>query len=269
MPTLYLGRLMTAPQPFTTVADTWSAFEVLAVNNIPAITGQRFHTVSSGWYITYSSSPPPPTRQSNTRIHALGSAFNLLIMNAAEADRDPFSEDESGWPLQYYEEVYIVTTTQVCPLLTSLITSSARAQAPRAHGGHCLNCNGTNHSMKAFSQYFLYTSGILNPVRGHFKLCWTRLLAMVTTDALVPPGTARAQPSITAQTAMLTVTTHRGTHHNNNRSRGHTNNHSNHDHSYYHRANNGRSNNGRSYDSSCLGSNSSNGEPRPRHRLQP
>ena len=43
----------------------------------------------------------------------MGSSSKLLIMNVAEADREPFCEDESDWPLRHYEEVYMVTTTLV------------------------------------------------------------------------------------------------------------------------------------------------------------
>ena len=57
---------------------------------------------------------------------------------------------------------------QTPPLLTPLLTSSARAHAlcMCAHGGHCLNCNGTDHGMKTRSEGLLNTSGILNPALG-------------------------------------------------------------------------------------------------------
>ena len=42
MPTLYPGRVMTASQMFATVADMWSAFEVLATNQTQPITAQDF-----------------------------------------------------------------------------------------------------------------------------------------------------------------------------------------------------------------------------------
>ena len=51
-------------------------------------------------------------------------------------------------------------------LLTPLLTNSARARALRAHGGHCLNCTGTDYGMKTYSQEFITTSGILNPALG-------------------------------------------------------------------------------------------------------
>ena len=83
--------------------------------------------------------------------------------------RDRFCRDDPDWPLRNYEEVYMVTTTfstQDPPLLTPLLKSAARAQALRAHCGRCLNCNGTDHSMKSCAQDFLNTSGILNPALG-------------------------------------------------------------------------------------------------------
>ena len=66
----------------------------------------------------------------------------------------------------------MVTTTFSTPdppLLTPLLTNAARAQALRAYGGHCLNCNGTDHSMKSCTQAFLNTSGILNPALGQLN----------------------------------------------------------------------------------------------------
>ena len=66
----------------------------------------------------------------------------------------------------------MVTTTfnpQTPPLLTPLLTSSARAQALRAQGGRCLNCNGTDHSMKTCSEGFLNTSSILKQALGQLK----------------------------------------------------------------------------------------------------
>ena len=43
MQTFYPDRLMTTPQPFTTVGEMWAAFEVLETNKVPAVNGSRFH----------------------------------------------------------------------------------------------------------------------------------------------------------------------------------------------------------------------------------
>ena len=94
------------------------------------------------------------------------------MMHVANNDADPFCRGDPDWPLRNYEEVYMVTTTFSTPdppLLTPLLTSAARAQALRFHGGHCLNCNGTDHSMKSCTQAFLNTSGILNPALGQLN----------------------------------------------------------------------------------------------------
>ena len=258
MPTLYLGRLMTVPQPFATVADMWSAFEVLATNKTPAINGRGFHVTSSGGHVTYSSSPPPPARHTNTRgpgTRAMGSASNPLIMNVAEADRDPFCEDESDWPLRHYAEAYMVTTTfstQDPPLLTPLLMSSAGAQALRAHGGHCLNCNGTDHSMKTCPQDFLNISGIINPALGqlndggHAYRQWQQRMRSYRR------GQYEHNVDRNSNRYAHRNDNHRGTYHNNNRG-ANNNNHHHHDYSDQHRGNNGRSNNrrhnnGRSHD---------------------
>ena len=84
MPTLYPGRPMMVSKLFATVADVWFAFEVLPTKQTPAINGQGFHVTSSNGHVTYSSSPPPPARQPNTRgfgTYAMGSASNSSIMN--------------------------------------------------------------------------------------------------------------------------------------------------------------------------------------------
>ena len=175
MPTLYPGRLMTIPEPFHTVSEMWAAFEVLATNKTPAVNGSRFRAISSGGHVSYTSSPSASTQQAHSHgsgSHAQGTPLNPLVMHVANNDADPFRKDDPDWPLRHYEEVYMVTTTfstQDPPLLTPLLTTAARAQALRAHGGHCLNCNGTDHSVKTCAQDFLNTSGILNPALGQLN----------------------------------------------------------------------------------------------------
>ena len=254
MPTLYPGRLMTTSQPFATVEDIWSAFEVLATNKTPAINGQGFHATSYGGHITYSSSPPPPAQHTNTRgrgTRAMGSASNPMIRNVAGADRDPFCEDESDWSLRHYEEVYMVTitiSTQDPPLLTPLLTRSARAQALRAHGGHCLDCNGTDHSMKTCPQDFLNISGILNPALGqlnnggHAYRQWQQRMRSYRR------GQYEHNVDRNSNRYAHRNDNHGGTYHNSNRganNNANNNNRYNHDHSSQHRGNNGRSNNRR------------------------
>ena len=175
MPTLYPGRLMTTTQPFNTVVEMWAAFEVLTTTKTPVVNGSRFHAISSGGHVTYTSSPSAPTQQARSRdsgIHAQGSSLNPLVIHVADNDADPFCRDDPDWPLRSYEEVYMVTTTFNTPdppLLTPLLTSVARAQALRALGGHCLNCNGTDYTMKTCNQDFLNTPSPLNPALGQLN----------------------------------------------------------------------------------------------------
>ena len=95
------------------------------------------------------------------------------------------------------------------PLLTPLLTSAARAQGLRAHGGHCLNCNGTDHSMKTCNQEYLNTSGILNPALGQLNDVATptdngnNACAHTTEDSTSGTWTA----TITATTATTTAPT--------------------------------------------------------------
>ena len=43
MPARFPGSLMTKPEPSATVQDMRTAFEVLATNKTPAISGDKFH----------------------------------------------------------------------------------------------------------------------------------------------------------------------------------------------------------------------------------
>ena len=147
---------MTTPEPFPTNLEMWAAFEALATNKTPAVNGSCFRAISSGGHVTYTSSPSAPTQQAHSRgsgSHAQGSPLTPLVMHVANNDADPFCRDDPDWPLRNYENVYMVTTfsTPDPPLLTPLLTSAARAQALRAHGSHCLHCNGTDHSMKSYT----------------------------------------------------------------------------------------------------------------------
>lgn len=234
MPTLYPGRLMTTPDPFRTVEEMWAAFEVLATNKTPAVNGSRFHAVSSGGHTTYTSSPTSSTHQAHPRGHGThrhGSQHNPIIMNVADNTADPFSTDESDWPLRNFEEVYMVTTTFSTPdppLLTPLLTSSARAQALRDYGGRCLNCSGTDHSMKTCDRPFINTSGIINPALGqlndggHAFRQWQQRMRSYR----------RGQYE-------------RNVDRNSNRHNRNNNNHRSNNNSRHHRGNNGRSHNGR------------------------
>ncbi|CAN0567650.1 unnamed protein product, partial [Laminaria digitata] len=72
-------------------------------------------------------------------------------------------------PLRSFSEVSAVVHTIATTdptLFTPLLTNEARAQALRDHGGRCINCGATNHSMKTCRQAFTNTSGILNPALG-------------------------------------------------------------------------------------------------------
>ena len=154
-------------------------------------------------------------------------------MIVAKNDADPFCSDESDLPLRNYEEVYVVTTmfsTPDPPLLMPLLTSAVRAQALRAHGGHCLNCNGADHSMKTCAQDFLNTSGIFNPALGqlndggHASRQWQQ----------------RMRPYLRGQYERNVARNINHHNHNFNNRSGNNN-----DHSHHQRGNNGRSNNGR------------------------
>ena len=63
MPILCPGSLMTTPEPYATVQDLWTAFEVLATNKTPAINGNKFPARTSCGHTTYSSTNPAPAQR--------------------------------------------------------------------------------------------------------------------------------------------------------------------------------------------------------------
>ena len=112
----------------------------------------------------------------------------------------------------------MVTTTfstQDSLLLISLLTSSARVHALRAHGGHCLNCNSTDHSMKTCPQDFLNISGILNPALGqlndggHAYVNGNNgcVLTAGASTSITSTETPTATPTVTTTVGALTTTT--------------------------------------------------------------
>ena len=119
-------------------------------------------------------------------------------------------------------------STPDSPLLTPLLTSAARARALRAHGVHCHNCNGTDHSMKSCTQDFLNTSGILNPALGqvndggHAYRQWQPRMRSYRRE--------QYERNVDRNTNRYNRSNNNRTHNNNSRQ---------------HRGNNGRSNNGR------------------------
>ena len=79
---------------------------MLATNKTPAVNESRFHAISSGGHVTYTSSPPAPTQQARSRgsgTHAQGSSLNPLVMHMAYNDANPFCRDDQDWPLRSYE----------------------------------------------------------------------------------------------------------------------------------------------------------------------
>lgn len=63
-----------------------------------------------------------------------------------------FRTEYNHWPVEHFDEVCAVSTTFAAtdPRLGSpLLTPYARSEVLCKHSGHCLNFNGTNHSMRS------------------------------------------------------------------------------------------------------------------------
>ena len=176
-PVLYPGELMTAREPFESVSAMWLAHDVYATNNTPAINGEKYfsHTSSRG-HTTFSSTPPSSASAQQTRSRNQthqGTQRNPYVMTiSAQKDADPFTMNYYHWPLEHFDEVYMVSTTFSTshpPLWSPLLTASARADALRSYSGQCLNCGGRDHSMKTCRNHFINTTGVLNPGLGELN----------------------------------------------------------------------------------------------------
>lgn len=142
----------------------------------------------------------------------------------------------------------------------------SHAQALRAHGDLCLNCNGTDHSQKACSKSFLTTSGILNPALGQlnddgqaYRQWQQRMLSY-----------RRGQYERNLERSSNRYDNNRRGN-NTNRSGNSNNSRSNYNHSRNYRGDNGRSNNwrhsnGRNYDN---GNRHSPGQQFRQQRIEP
>ena len=201
-PVLYPGEKMTAVKPFPSVSAMWQAHEVYATNNAPAINGEKYFSFTSpGGHTTFSSSPPSsvPAQQTRSRNHSnqnhQGSQHNSFVINAStspDTDPDPFTLGYNHWPLEHFDEVYMVSTTFSTtdpPLWSPFLGANSRATALRTWRGVCLNCGGQDHSVKTCQSPFKKQIRYSEPSAGSTLRRRLRLSTMAATYALVPSGT--------------------------------------------------------------------------------
>ena len=86
---------------------------------------------------------------------------------------DPFTQDYASWLAREsdWSEVYAISSSfrhvGDDPFVwTPLLSTQDRYQAFRENDGKCLNCGGSDHSMKFCRSPFLNTSGVMNPELG-------------------------------------------------------------------------------------------------------
>ena len=87
----------------------------------------------------------------------------------AKPDVDPFTVDYSHWPLEHFQDLFVVShtfSTSDPSLWCPLLTAAARSEALRAHSVQYLNCGGRDHNVKTCRSPFINTTGVLNPALG-------------------------------------------------------------------------------------------------------
>ena len=172
-PTLFPGLLATAVTPFVSVSAMWESFSALATNQTPALAGvDHFSSV----HTQGSSQPQRSHRSSGFSNHGgHGSQRNPIVLpvSAQDSPYDPFTSDYASWPAHQddWATVYSITSgyknLNGNPVLyTALLTQEQRNHAFRDHRNKCLNCSGSDHSMKTCRSPFTNSSGLLNPDLG-------------------------------------------------------------------------------------------------------
>ena len=130
----------------------WPAHDVYATNNKPAINGENIYFIIPPLEATRLDDPPSSASAQQTRPRnqtQQGTQRNHFVMNVTSpqttSDPDPFTMNYFHWPLEYFDEVYMVSATFSTsdPLFWSpLLTASARAKALRSYSEQCLNRSG-------------------------------------------------------------------------------------------------------------------------------
>ena len=178
MPTLYPGALDTAPTPWFSIDAMWLSFLTMATNKTPAICGENYFSLPplAGLSLQQHAGSRSQSRSAapSSRSGHVGSSHNPVVMSVAHADHyesDPFSHTYNHWPADSadWDTVFQVSASfnnKDPPLWTTLTSPEARTRAFRDNRGLCLNCHGTDHSLKFCSLPFANRSGCLNPQLG-------------------------------------------------------------------------------------------------------
>ena len=95
---------------------------------------------------------------------------NPFVMNVTSlqtaSDPDPFTINYYQWPIEHFDEAYMVSTTFSTsdpPLWSPLLTASARAKTLCSYSGQCLYCGGRDSSVRTCQNPFINSTGVLNP----------------------------------------------------------------------------------------------------------
>ena len=131
----------------------WLAHDVYATSNTPAINGEKYFSCTSpGGHTTFPSSPPSSASAQQTRSGnqtQQGTQRNPFVTNVTSSqtasDADPFTVKYCQWPLEHFDEVYMLSTTFSISdslLWSPFLTASARAKALRSYSEQCLNRSG-------------------------------------------------------------------------------------------------------------------------------
>ena len=154
---------MTAREPFSSVSAMWLTHDVYATNNTPAINGEKYFSYTSpGGHTAFSSSPPSWACAHTTQPFCHECHFSLQTAS----DPDPFTINYYQWPIEHFDEAYMVSTTFSTsdpPLWSPLLTASARAKTLCSYSGQCLYCGGRDSSVRTCQNPFINSTVVLNP----------------------------------------------------------------------------------------------------------
>ena len=161
------------------VLDTFTTSKVKAENGSPAsmpnISGLSLHGNNRVGRQQGRTSPAPPQWSTqSTRSQPAARAKQPQV-------QDVFTVRYNSWPLatdEHWETVLNVCESQFSsshlpPLWSPLLTTREhRATAFAENRGKCLNCHGTDHSMRECHQSYINASGVLNDMTDEELRIW-------------------------------------------------------------------------------------------------
>ena len=161
---LFAGEKRTTDKPYAHVTAMLSAFKEYGTDLQEAINGDMYFSPP---VLRGSTLKPAPLAQRGH--HTFSRQYVANVSRAAdEADPEPTQNQYPDWPLDrkdFAEVMHISSNfgTKVTPLWNPLLTIENRSQVARENKGFCLNCGGSDCSVRTCQAGFVNHSNTLNP----------------------------------------------------------------------------------------------------------